>query len=328
MVEPLTIVNNWKNSSNWSTERVPSDRQFDRWCEFVNEAHLRWSIRGDRFDRFPAFIREGRFGDFRLANLTAPGSRVLGTRNHSEIARDSAALYNMLYVVDGSICLTIDDNDVELQPGEIALWDSTRPMVFVTGDRLHQITLAMTHDRLHRTFPNAPDFVGKKVACATGLNRLFADHLIALDEQFGDLTSDQARTVLDATLNMAVSVFDDASDCYRNVRSPGMLRSMCEYIDRNIEDIDLSIAQVAHQHDISLRHLHRLFHEMGISSSAYIVKRRLERCKADLASSFHDRETITDIAFRWGFNDSGTFSKTFRRQYGVSPREFRSSTKL
>lgn len=327
MAETSTLVSDWKNTSAWSTERLPSARQFERWCEFVNEAHLSWSIRGDTYERFPAFIREGRFGDFRLANLTGHAARVRGTRDHGAIARDTDAIYNMLYVVNGSICLTIDEHEVELRQGDIGLWDSTRPMVFVTGDSLHQITFAMTHEKLHRVFENAQDFVGKKVSCNGGLSQLFADHLIALDRQFGDLTIDQARTVLDTTLNMAVSLFNDGDGSFRHVRSPGLIRSMCGYIDRHIDDIDLTIAQVANHHSISLRHLHRLFHEMGTSSSAYIIKRRLERCKADLASTAHDRETITEIAFRWGFSDSGTFSKTFRRQYGITPRQFRTSAR-
>lgn len=327
MTESLSIVDGWKDSSIWSTAPLPSEKQFGRWCEFVNEAHLHWSIDRQSYDEFPAFIREGRFGDYRVANLTSHRANVKGTRGKIEIAQDDVALYNMLYVVDGSICLIIDQNEVEISPGNIVLWDTTRPMIFVTGSNLHQVTLGVSHDRLHRVFPNAEDFVGKQVSCASGFNRLFADHLLALDQQFGDLTTDQAWTVLDTTINMAVSVFDGNDSEYRTAQASNLLRSMLSYIDRNIEDFDLSISNIADYHNISVRHLHRLFHEMGTSASAYIIKRRLERCRQDLSSRAHDRETITEIAFRWGFSDSGTFSKTFRREYGICPREFRSATR-
>jgi AraC-like DNA-binding protein len=33
--------------------------------------------------------------------------------------------------------------------------------------------------------------------------------------------------------------------------------------------------------------------------------------------------SISEICFRWGFNGSAHFSRAFRDQYGVSPREFR-----
>lgn len=326
MFESMAIVDGWKNSSVWSTELLPSGKQFERWCEFVNEAHLRWSIERGTYDNFPAFIREGRFGDFRMANLTAaPRSSVRGTRRQPEIAQDSYALYNFLYIAEGSERLIIDGKDVDLVPGNIVLWDSARPMIFITGEGLHQITLAITHERLHRIFPNAEQFVGMKISCSSGLNRLFADHLLALDQQFGELTSEQAWAVLDTTTNLAVSAFESECGSYSNARVSGLLCEIRNYIEKNIEDCDLSIAKIAEHHNISVRHLHRLFHEIDISASAYITRRRLERCKQDLSSRAHGRETITDIAFRWGFSDSGTFSKTFRREYGLSPREFRAT---
>jgi len=32
---------------------------------------------------------------------------------------------------------------------------------------------------------------------------------------------------------------------------------------------------------------------------------------------------ITEIAFFWGFSDSSHFSRSFKQQFGVSPRTFR-----
>lgn len=324
MTSELPIVEGWKNPTIWSTEQLPPARQFDRWCEFVNEAHLHWAIKRDQYDRFPAFIREGRFGEFRMANLTASGSRIRGNRGKVEIAQDEEALYNFLYVAGGSISLEIDGKDVNLFPGNFVLWDTTRPMVFVTGEGLQQITLAVTHERLHRIFPEAGTFVGRTVACSTGFNQLLADHLVSLDQQFGDLTGEQARTALDATINLAISSLKFTNSA-NHLHSSAILRRVKDFIEANIAEYELSIPIIAAEHAISVRHLHRLFHEIDTSVSTYIIQRRLELCREDLISCAHKRATITDIAFRWGFADSGTFSKCFRRHYGVTPRQFRRS---
>jgi AraC-like DNA-binding protein len=54
-----------------------------------------------------------------------------------------------------------------------------------------------------------------------------------------------------------------------------------------------------------------------------VRKLRLARCAADLRSAASDGTGITDIAFRWGFNDSAHFSKAFRAEFGQSPRDYR-----
>ena len=305
---------------------MPADNQFARWCEFVNEAHLHWVIRQNEFDHFPAFIREGRFADFRTTNLTASAyAEIKGIRRSPEIAKDSEALYNFLYIVKGSECLTIADCDIELPSGTLILWDSTRPMEFLTGKNLHQITLSVSHSRLERIFPRASEFVGIPIRCDTGINRLVVDHMLALDAQFGDLTKEQAWRVLDSTLNLATVALEGSAGTQFSTTSTNLLNKMREYIENNLEDYELNIEAIANKHQISVRHVHRLFGEIGLSPSNYITQKRLNKCKIDLLSPSSAKGTITDIAFRWGFNDSSTFSKIFKREFGLSPREFRRS---
>jgi AraC-like DNA-binding protein len=50
----------------------------------------------------------------------------------------------------------------------------------------------------------------------------------------------------------------------------------------------------------------------------------LTGCRSDLANPSMKQRTITEIAFGWGFSDSAHFSHCFRKQFGLSPRAFRS----
>ncbi len=43
----------------------------------------------------------------------------------------------------------------------------------------------------------------------------------------------------------------------------------------------------------------------------------------DLASPVCAKLSISEICFRWGFNESAHFSRAFRNEYGRSPREYR-----
>ena len=101
------------------------------------------------------------------------------------------------------------------------------------------------------------------------------------------------------------------------------LQRICQRIETLLSEPDLTIGMVAQAEGVSTRYLQRLFTEAGNSFIHYLRTRRLERCRADLASSLHANLSISEICFRWGFNGSAHFSRAFRKEYGMSPREYR-----
>ena len=86
----------------------------------------------------------------------------------------------------------------------------------------------------------------------------------------------------------------------------------------------LSPAQVAQKAGVSVRTLHRIFQASGETFWSWIRDRRLERCYAELTAPANSKRTITEVAFRWGFNELSTFDRNFRKRYGASPRQVRS----
>jgi AraC-like DNA-binding protein len=68
--------------------------------------------------------------------------------------------------------------------------------------------------------------------------------------------------------------------------------------------------------------LHLLFEPSGESFAQYVLRRRLEECRAALINPIRDR-SVTDIALGWGFNSMPTFHRTFRRAFGAAPGELR-----
>ena len=72
----------------------------------------------------------------------------------------------------------------------------------------------------------------------------------------------------------------------------------------------------------SVRYLYKLLSQSGIGLTDWIRTRRLEACRHSLV---HEpaSTTIGTIARRHGFSDMSSFSRSFRAEYGVSPREWR-----
>lgn len=317
----VALVDHWNDQEAWSTARVAPHKQFDCWRDFVVDAHMHWAIKPVRCDRFPAFMRQGRFDGFRVTHLTALQGGIVGTRGAREIAQDDEAFYNLIYIADGSICLVIDGEQIELTPGSFALWDTTRPMVFITGEGLRQVTFAVPQAQLRRVLPRADDYVGRRLLATPGVSRLFIDHLLSLDESFGELPRNAAGHVLNATMELLAATLTAKLPLADLGSSSTLLRQILDYMVRHLQKPDLSTRQVALANGISERHLHRLFEPMQATPAVWIRQQRLDRCRRELRDS--TQLSITDIAYRWGFRDSGTFSKIFRREFGVCPRELR-----
>ena len=89
-----------------------------------------------------------------------------------------------------------------------------------------------------------------------------------------------------------------------------------------LQEPRLSPDMLAGRLRISVRQLYRLFEEQGDSVCRYILRQRLSRSAADLGNPRLRGESITSIAFKWGFSDSAHFSRAFKKQFEVSPKDY------
>ncbi len=80
------------------------------------------------------------------------------------------------------------------------------------------------------------------------------------------------------------------------------------------------IATVAQNCSLSTYHFFRSFRQaFGVSPYQYMMQLRLKHASYLMQE---DNYTLTDIASPCGFSDLFTFSKAFKREYGVAPSRF------
>lgn len=93
-----------------------------------------------------------------------------------------------------------------------------------------------------------------------------------------------------------------------------------QYIDENL-DSKLSLSTIAEIAFFSPFHFHRIFKAITRETlNEYITRRRIEKSASDL---IHQSIGITEISFKYGFNNNSTFTRTFKKYYGISPTGFR-----
>ena len=98
------------------------------------------------------------------------------------------------------------------------------------------------------------------------------------------------------------------------------LRSIITYIELNYEN-KITLDDIASKISLCKEECCRLFkRSMNTSIFDYIIQFRIEKSAKLLKDS---EKSITEIAQSVGFNDANHFAKLFKREKGVSPREFR-----
>lgn len=215
---------------------------------------------------------------------------------------------------------------IELAPGDIVLGPARGHAGIDFRSDFRQFIVSMPAASLKARLPGAPALALAHLPGRAGLGRLFAGTLSALADAF-DTLDDGDIAPVESALSEFIATRqaqqrDPSLPTASRTREAAMQR-MCRYVDEQLSDPALSLAAVAAHERVSERQVQKLFEGLGLSFTAYLRQRRLERCRADLANRQYGHLSISDICFRWGFNDPAHFSHCFRDRYAMSPRQFR-----
>ena len=95
------------------------------------------------------------------------------------------------------------------------------------------------------------------------------------------------------------------------------LKNAFGFIENNLEN-DVSAQQVANATNYTLQQLNNLFNNYcSVSVGSYIRKRKLSKA----AENLKETKNISNTAIKFGYCHE-SFTNSFKREFGISPREF------
>src|SRR6266436_2660471 len=93
-----------------------------------------------------------------------------------------------------------------------------------------------------------------------------------------------------------------------------------ELIETRLE-ADLTLQELASEIGYSRSHFLRMFHATtGMTPHRYVLKRRVERARQQLEQV---EQSIAEVAFRCGFSSQAHLTLAFRKEFGITPAEYR-----
>ena len=267
-----------------------------------------------------------------FANRGMPGLGILtgsfaGVRRHG--AQEGGDFLYLCITLRGTSLaswrekeLILSDGDAVLMTSEESAWTLTSSSsVDIAGIRLPRSAIAPLVSELGnavmRRIPRDAD----------GL-RLLRKYLevVADDEA---LVAPAPRRIITnhfydlAALALGADCDGGASDENRTVGAV-RLAAMKADIVADLHNNNLNATMVAARNGVTVRYLHKLFHNEGITYSEFVLDQRLARAHAVLRNQLHSRRGIGAIAFEIGFNDLSYFNRAFRRRYNATPSDIRS----
>jgi AraC family transcriptional activator of tynA and feaB len=299
---------------------APEDRA-EAWGAVLDDTHLPWRLGGpvDRQRTPEAWVRRIRFAGSAIVDCAC--DPCSGIREAAEIAATDGEFVGVLTYRGGREIVEQDGRTAVLTAGSLIVWDSSRPARFTVAAPLLKRTLFLTRSDVARRCPRLAELTAVDLTRHSGLAQLLVAYLESLTDALPSLAGPDAVGAREAALELlSASLTPDPNVAPPSARA-GLYAFAVEHIERRLGDPDLTPERIASALATSLRTLQLAFEEHDDSVAGHIRRRRLARCHADLSRP--GTGTITDVAFRWGFTDSGNFARRFKQAYGIAPSELR-----
>jgi AraC-like DNA-binding protein len=215
--------------------------------------------------------------------------------------------------------------DFVAESGDMFIVDASKPYELAFTQPVQGLVLSLPWERFGGHAKELGSFAGRPMnrnggpaAVLSGFIRSAWDQLV---ERNGDDGADWPKSASDVIWELLVSALQGEPSTIRS-RADELRRGAMALVDSRLGDSAFSSSALAEALDISERYLQRVFAEAGTTPSRFLLARRLDAAAERLRYGGR-HASITDIALECGFNDLSYFSRTFRRRFGVSARDYR-----
>lgn len=266
-------------------------------------------------------------GGLSLANLRTNAGLIKRERPNPDHDMDQHCF--LVSQRSGYCQITQNGQVIQLAPGDMLLMDSTGSIEISPFGLIEHASLSLSRNEVCKQLGNASKTFGKissSKACGRMLHVLM-DQLCreGLEGQDSIEEAEALQAAFVSLLGSAFELHDAPGDSGVSLQGSNLRSYVQKVIDESLTQPGLSPVGLASRLNISVRHLYRLFEEQDDSVCRYIQRARLKRSADDLTNPFLKSESITSIAYKWGFTDSAHFSRSFKKQFELSPKDFRST---
>ncbi|MFI6291450.1 helix-turn-helix domain-containing protein [Nonomuraea sp. NPDC050790] len=265
-----------------------------------------------------------RIGRVVVTEVTAGPHRAERTERH---VRSSAgpAFYKLSLPVSGRLRIRQDGRDTPLQPGDLTIYDTSRPYQVVFDGTCRVIVVMFPRQELRLPQRAMREVTARRVAGGRGLGGVVCPLLVNLVGHLDEIGAVGAERLADNIVDLVATLYASCLGEHAAAPASPLRERVKAVIAARLGEPGLGPEAVAAACHVSPGYLHKLFRAEGVTVSRYIRDLRLERCRRDLLDPAARHVAVRAVGARWGFADAAHFSRVFKAEYGLAPHEYRLS---
>ncbi len=305
-----------------STNSVPFDERsafWDQACQRLFKDRCQVESKPDT--SFQVDMSVLKVGPFTLSDCQGSSFRMMRR------GCDETGGLILLIQNEGECVIRAQDREAHLSPANLCLFPANIEAELEMHGAFRQLGLRFQSGLLSELHPTWEQQALSAIRCDSGSGAIFHSLVHAMFQHGESALTKCCLDAFQATLVLLGGVLNEN----KPASSPSPLAAtrlvsfhktrIREFVLENLSNPELDVPMIALAMQLSSRYLHRLFSDEPMQLMHWILSERLARCLDDLASEEKHGTPISAIAYAWGFNDPAHFSRSFRKRYGVSPRE-------
>jgi len=309
----------------FSTETIERAKRYAAWQGAICDVYVHVDVNSEQRSDYRGFIREARFGAVTMTDVLLSEQKI--SRRQRHIAKLDKDCYYVQFLQRGKMNVLQAGRTLVTNAGTGAIFSATESYDLECVGEIRSLYLELPRKEFGDRFAHDRIPVAATIGTGGGLGRIAAEFCSMLASEGSALDADVRARLGDELMDVIALALDagghrDESSADHAVQQ-ARLRSVKAWIEEHLTDPNLSLEKIAKSNGISLRHLHYLFRLTDMSASEWIWDRRLQRCYDVLTRPELNNLSVTEVAYRLGFNSSSHFSTTFRRKFGIRPSDVR-----
>jgi AraC-like DNA-binding protein len=304
------------------TSDIEAMRRMDYWRDMISSTFVALDCDSPLRRDFSGSLETNELQDVRFSRVVADAQHVVRSRQRIRQSPDDFFLISVQ--CGGGGIVAQEDRVAVLGVGDFALYDTAQPYELHFDGPFDQLVLRIPRPYLSRRIACPERLTALAFRASQGSTAVVSDFMVQVYRQLDRFDPSCLTPMHQALVDLIVTGLSGTlTESLPTANRLVMRQRIKNFVEARLSDCSLDCQQIAAAHGISLRYLNKLFEGDELPLSEWVWSRRLEKARTAVECSRATGQSITQIAYDWGFKDPAHFSRAFKTRYGSTPSTVR-----